>query len=197
MSTITSKNRQGVGGRLQQEACCVAAGLLLLVAALPGCHSSIARGETMHLASTSFQDGSQIPAKYTYSGEDFSPQLDWNAPPARTASLALIVTDPDAPGRTFTHWVLYNLPAGTRTLSEGVPGADQLWDGAFQGRNDFGEIGYRGPGPPPGSPHHYVFPLYALDVKLNLPVGEKRAQVEAAMQGHILASGRLVGLFQR
>jgi hypothetical protein len=111
--------------------------------------------------------------------------------------LALTVTDPDAPGRTFTHWVLYNLPAGTRTLTEGVPGADQLWDGAFQGRNDFDEIGYGGPGPPPGSPHHYVFKLYALDVKLNLPVGEKRAQVEAAMQGHILASGRLVGLFQR
>jgi Raf kinase inhibitor-like YbhB/YbcL family protein len=197
MSTITSKNRQSVGGRLQQAACCVAAGLLLLVAALPGCHSSIAREETMHLSSTSFQDGSQIPAKYTCSGEGFSPQLAWNAPPARTASLALIVTDPDAPRRTWVHWVLYDLAAGTRALPEGLPALGRLPDGALQGRNDFGEIGYGGPCPPPGSPHHYVFTLYALDAKLNLPVGEKRAQIEAAMQGHILASGRLVGLFQR
>src|ERR1035437_7538396 len=105
MSTITSKNRQGVGGRLQQEACCVAAGLLLLVAALPGCHSSIARGETMHLASTSFPDRSSIPMKYTYSGADFSPPPDWIASPVRTATLGEIFPHPDAPGRTFTHWV--------------------------------------------------------------------------------------------
>jgi Raf kinase inhibitor-like YbhB/YbcL family protein len=109
----------------------------------------------------------------------------------------LIVTDPDAPRRTFTHWVFYELPPETRMLTEGVPGVGQLSDGALQGRNDFGEIGYGGPCPPPGSFHHYVFTLYALDVKLNLPAGEKRAQVEAAMQGHILATGRLVGLFQR
>jgi Raf kinase inhibitor-like YbhB/YbcL family protein len=151
----------------------------------------------MHLSSTDFKDGSQIPAKCTCNGEGFSPKLAWSAPPARTASLALIVTDPDAPGRTFTHWVLYDLPAGTRTLTEGVPGVGQLWDGALQGRNDFGEIGYGGPCPPPGSPHHYVFTLYALDAKLNLPVGATRAQVEAALKGHILASGRLVGIFQR
>jgi Raf kinase inhibitor-like YbhB/YbcL family protein len=151
----------------------------------------------MRLTSTSFQDGSQIPARYACSGENFSPPLAWNAPPAKSASLVLIVADPDAPGRTFTHWVLYDLPTDTRTLTEGVPGVGQLWDGALQGRNDFGEIGYGGPCPPPGSPHHYVFTLYALDAKLNLPAGEKRAQIEAAMRGHILSSGRLVGLFQR
>jgi Raf kinase inhibitor-like YbhB/YbcL family protein len=151
----------------------------------------------MHLSSTSFQDGSRIPAKYTCSGAGISPQLAWNAPPAATASLALIVTDPDAPRGIFTHWVLYDLPAETRALPEGLPGVGQLPDGALQGRNDFGEIGYGGPCPPPGSPHHYIFTLYALDAKLNLPVGEKRAQVEAAMQGHILASGKLIGLFQR
>jgi Raf kinase inhibitor-like YbhB/YbcL family protein len=151
----------------------------------------------MHLSSTSFQDGSLIPAQYTCSGAGLSPQLAWSAPPARTASLALIVTDPDAPRGVFTHWVLYDLPVGTRALTEGVPGIGRLVDGALQGRNDFGEIGYGGPCPPPGSPHHYIFTLYALDTKLNLPVGDKRAQVEAAMQGHVLAKSRLVGLFQR
>jgi Raf kinase inhibitor-like YbhB/YbcL family protein len=149
----------------------------------------------MNLTSTSFQN--QIPAKFTCSGAGISPQLAWTAPPAATASLALIVTDPDAPRGTWVHWVLYNLSAGTRALTEGVPGVGQLPDGALQGRNDFGEIGYGGPCPPPGSPHHYVFTLYALDAKLNLPVGATRAQVEAAMQKHILASGRLVGIYQR
>jgi Raf kinase inhibitor-like YbhB/YbcL family protein len=91
--------------------------------------------------------------------------------------------------------LLYNLPTGTRALPEGLP--RQLPDGALQGRNDFGEIGYGGPCLPPGSPHHYFFTLYALDAKLNLPVGATRAQVEAGLQGHILDSGRLVGIFQR
>ena len=150
----------------------------------------------MKLTTSSFQDN-HIPAKFTCNGAGVSPQLAWSAPPAGTASFALIVTDPDAPGRTFVHWVLYNLPVGTQALPEGLPGLGQLTDGSRQGRNDFGEIGYGGPCPPPGSPHHYVFTLYALDAKLNLPVGATRAQVEAAMQRHILAKGELVGLFQR
>ncbi|MGB9409561.1 MAG: YbhB/YbcL family Raf kinase inhibitor-like protein [Terracidiphilus sp.] len=150
----------------------------------------------MKLTSTSFQ-GNQIPAKFTCNGAGISPQLAWSAPPAGTVSFALIVTDPDAPRGTFVHWVLYDLPAETRALPEGLPGLGQLDDGSRQGRNDFGEIGYGGPCPPPGSPHHYVFTLYALDAKLNLPVGATRAQVEGAMQGHILARGELIALYQR
>jgi hypothetical protein len=197
MRTIISKNRQSVSGRLWQAARVVAAVLLFAAAAMRGYRVYIARGQTMHLTSTSFQDGSRIPKQFTCSGANISPQLSWNAPPAATVSLALIVTDPDAPRGTWVHWVLYNLPAGTRALPEGLPALDQLPDGALQGRNDFGEIGYGGPCPPPGSPHHYIFTLYALDAKLNLPVGATRAQAEAAMQGHILASGKLIGLFQR
>jgi hypothetical protein len=151
----------------------------------------------MKLTSTSFQEGSWIPTEYTCSGVGLSPQLSWSAPPAKTLSLALIVTDPDAPRGTWVHWVLYNLPAGTRALPEGLPALGQLPDGALQGRNDFGEIGYGGPCPPPGAPHHYIFTLYALDAKLNLPVGATRAQVEAGLQGHILAKGELTGIFQR
>jgi len=174
----------------------IAAGLLILVAPLPGCHASNVKGGTMNLTSTSFQ-GSQIPAKFTCSGVGISPQLAWSAPPAGTASLALIVTDPDAPRGTFVHWVLYDLPAQTRALPEGVPNQSQLADGSRQGRSDFDETGYGGPCPPPGSRHHYHFTLYALDAKLNLPVGATRAQVEAAMQGHILARGELIGLYQQ
>lgn len=151
----------------------------------------------MNLSSTSFPEGSRIPAKYACNGAGVSPQLAWSAPPAGTVSFALIVTDPDAPGRTFVHWLLYDLPAAAQALPEGLLGLGQLSNGARQGRNDFGDLGYGGPCPPPGSPHHYVFTLYALDAKLNLPVGATRAQVEAAMQGHILAKGELVGLFQR
>jgi Raf kinase inhibitor-like YbhB/YbcL family protein len=146
----------------------------------------------MQLNSTSFQD--RIPSKFTCNGAGLSPQLAWSAPPAGTASFALIVTDPDAPGGTFVHWVLYDLPAGTRALTEGLP---QLPEGAHLGRNDFGNLGYGGPCPPHGAVHHYHFTLYALDAKLNLPEGATRAQVEAAMRGHILARGQLIGLFQR
>jgi hypothetical protein len=171
--------------------------VLLAASALTGCRGSLARGQTMNLTSTSFPEGSRIPAKYACNGAGVSLQLAWSAPPAGTVSFALIVTDPDAPGGTFVHWVLYDLPATTQALPEGLPGLGQLSNGARQGRNDFGDLGYGGPCPPPGSAHHYVFTLYALDAKLNLPVGATRAQVEAAMKGHILASGQLVGLFQR
>jgi hypothetical protein len=150
----------------------------------------------MNLTSTSFQ-GNQIPAKFTCNGAGISPQLSWSEPPAGTASFTLIVTDPDAPGRTFVHWVIYDLPAETRELLEGMPGLGQLTNGSRQGHNDFGEIGYGGPCPPGNSAHHYHFALYALDAKLNLPTGAARAQVEAAMQGHILARGKLIGLYQR
>ena len=173
----------------------VAAGILVVVA-LPGCRASNVKGGTMTLTSTSFQ-GNQIPAKFTCNGAGISPQLSWSEPPAGTASFTLIVTDPDAPGRTFVHWVIYDLPAETRELLEGMPGLGQLTNGSRQGHNDFGEIGYGGPCPPGNSAHHYHFALYALDAKLNLPTGAARAQVEAAMQGHILARGKLIGLYQR
>jgi len=173
----------------------VAAGILVVVA-LPGCRASNVKGGTMNLTSTSFQ-GNQIPAKFTCNGAGISPQLSWSEPPAGTASFTLIVTDPDAPGRTFVHWVIYDLPAETRELLEGMPGLGQLTNGSRQGHNDFGEIGYGGPCPPGNSAHHYHFALYALDAKLNLPTGAARAQVEAAMQGHILARGKLIGLYQR
>jgi Raf kinase inhibitor-like YbhB/YbcL family protein len=174
----------------------IAAVIVLLLTVLPGCRGGMLMAETMKLTTASFQ-GSHIPAKFTCNGAGVSPELAWSAPPAGTASLALIVTDPDAPGGTFTHWVLYGLPAGTRSLHEGLPDKGQLVDGSRQGRNDFGGIGYGGPCPPGHTAHRYVFTLYALDIKLNLPAGATRAQVEAAMQGHTLARGELTGLYKQ
>jgi Raf kinase inhibitor-like YbhB/YbcL family protein len=171
---------------------------LLAVACLAGCRAASppvtpAGQAPLKLTSSSFQ-GDRIPAKFTCDGAGTSPQFAWNAPPAATASLALLVTDPDAPGGTFVHWILYNLPAATRELPEGQ---SQLPSGARQGRNDFGNIGYGGPCPPGKSAHHYVFSLYALDVALNLPQGAALAEIKAAMQGHILAHGELIALYPR
>lgn len=195
MRASAKENRKSTGGKFSLTAG-MAAGLLLLVSALPGCLASTATAQALKLTSTSFQGG-RIPAKFTCNGAGVSPQLAWTAPPAKTASFALIVTDPDAPGRTFVHWVLYGLSAGTRALPEALPGLGDLPGGARQGRNDFGEIGWGGPCPPGHAPHHYVFTLYALDAKLNLAVGATQAQLEAAMQGHVLARGELVGLYQQ
>lgn len=200
MHVRANDGRESTGEWFRRVFWRVAAGILVVVA-LPGCRgagtSVPAKVQAaLEVTSSSFQSG-EIPSKFSCNGAGISPQLSWSAPPSGTASFALIVTDPDAPGRTFVHWVIYDLPAGMRTLPEGLPGLGQLADGSQQGRNDFGEIGYGGPCPPGNSAHHYHFTLYALDAKLNLPVGATRAQVEAAMKGHILARGELVGLYQR
>lgn len=150
----------------------------------------------MNMTSPSFRDG-RIPKDFTCDGANKSPRLKWSEPPAGAKSLALIATDPDAPIGTFVHWVLYNLPAGTRELDEALPTPGQLADGSRQGRNDFGNTGYGGPCPPRGSTHRYFFELYALDEPLKLPAGETREQVEKAMQGHILARGELIARYGR
>jgi len=149
------------------------------------------------LSSTAFKEGDRIPVKYTCDGEDISPALLWNEPPQLTESFVLIVDDPDAPGGVFTHWILFNIPTNIRQFGEGVPTQEQLENGALQGRNDFGRIGYGGPCPPSGRSHRYQFTIYALDQRLNLKAGVSKKQVIDAMQGHILAKGQLTGAYQR
>lgn len=151
----------------------------------------------LSISSPVFQEGEGIPAKYSCEGQDISPPLAWGEPPADTNSFALIVDDPDAPGRVFTHWVLFNLPADSRELPEAVPTQPQLSSSALQGKNDFGKTGYGGPCPPPGRPHRYQFTLYALDQLLDLKSGASKQQVLEAMQGHILDKGQLTGTYQR
>src|SRR5216683_6772325 len=123
---------------------------------------------SLQLTTSAFPSQGTIPKKFTCDGSDVSPPLAWSGAPPGTRSFALIVDDPDAPVGTWVHWVLYDLPANTKELAEGVPKQEQLSNGARQGRNDFRKIGYGGPCPPPGKPHRYFFKLYALDKKLDL-----------------------------
>jgi len=175
--------------------------LLLIVSVSAGHARAIPHeeGGTMafSISGPSFQNGGNIPKKYTCEGADVSPELHWTAPPAGTQSLALIADDPDAPVGTWTHWVLYDLPAQTTSLPEGVPKMDELASGGRQGRNDFRKIGYGGPCPPAGKPHRYFFKLYALDKKLDLKSGAGKQELEQAMQGHILGQTEVMGKYQR
>ena len=117
--------------------------------------------------------------------------------PPSAKSLALIVKDPDAPSGDFVHWVIFDIPTSVSSMSEGIPPAAKTVFGATQGQNGRGETGYTGPCPPPGKDHHYHFRLYALDKSLGLTSDADAAQVESAMQGHILAQTDLVGIFAR
>ncbi len=183
--------------------------LVLLMAApfLAGCHHddppptpvttrAPAENPSFMLSSSSLQEG-KFPKESTCDGGNQSPPLAWTAPPAETRSLVLTVTDPDAPGGTYTHWLLYNVPANSNGLPANVSKQDQLADGTRQGRNDFGKIGYGGPCPPRESTHRYFFDLFALDTSLNLPPGATRAQVEDVMNTHILARGKLLARYSR
>ncbi len=149
------------------------------------------------LTSVAFADGQPIQARYTCDGEDKSPALRWTGLPQGARSTALIVDDPDAPGRVFVHWVLYGIPVSMTELPEGVSGAARTSFGARNGTNDFGRSGYGGPCPPPGKPHRYIFTLYALDGGLDLEPGAGKKELLSAMNGHVLAEGRLVGTYQR
>jgi Raf kinase inhibitor-like YbhB/YbcL family protein len=150
----------------------------------------------IRITSSAFKDGGMIPAKYTCDGADISPPLQWDAAPDRTKSIALICDDPDAPMGTWVHWVLFNLPGATTSLAEKVPPDKTLASGAMQGTNDFRKIGYGGPCPPGGT-HRYFFKIYALDTQLDLQAGADKQRLVKAMQGHILAEGRLMGKYKR
>jgi Raf kinase inhibitor-like YbhB/YbcL family protein len=144
-----------------------------------------------------FPNGGEIPKQYTCSGSDVSPALRWSEVPQNTKSLALIADDPDAPGGTWTHWVIWDIPAQSSGLPEGVPTHDVLETGARQGKNDFGRIGYGGPCPPHGKSHRYFFRLYALDHVLQLKAGSERPDLEDAMKRHVVSQAEWMGTFKR
>ena len=148
------------------------------------------------LTSRAFTEGGAIPARYTCEGQDASPPLAWADSPAGTKSLALISDDPDAPGKTWVHWVIYNIPPAAHELREAFPTDKELPDGTRQGITDFGRTGYGGPCPPSGT-HRYFFKLYALDTTLGLPAGSTKPKLEAAMAGHTLARAQLMGTYRR
>jgi Raf kinase inhibitor-like YbhB/YbcL family protein len=148
------------------------------------------------IKSPAFEDGGMIPKKYTCDGEDISPPLKWTSIPEGTKSLALISDDPDAPAGVWVHWVIYDIPPDTRELPENIPPQWTLDNGAKQGKNDFGKIGYGGPCPPGGT-HRYYFKIYALDAEINLEAGATKAELLRAMEGHILAEAQLMGKYRR
>jgi len=173
--------------------------LLLVLACLPGCRGSATLGKgtpTLALTSTSFNE-KEFPKLLTCDGADSSPELAWTAPPPATQSFALVVVDRDAPLGSFVHWVLYDLPPDKRELPESLSKQATLPDGSRQGLNDFEKPGYGGPCPPGKKAHRYIFALYAVDSKLNLPSGSTRREVEDALRGHILAHGVLIGRYHR
>ncbi len=154
----------------------------------------------LKIHSPAFADGGEIPSKYTCEGDDIAPPLEWKGVPGNARSLVLIVDDPDAPDpaaprMTWVHWLLYNLPADTSGLPEGVAEAD-LPTGVRGGLNDWKRTGYGGPCPPIGR-HRYFHKLYALDTVLEGLNKPTRAQLESAMKGHILAQGQLVGTYRK
>lgn len=145
----------------------------------------------MQITSTVFENNKRIPSKYTCDGENINPPLTFSQVPKEAQSLVLIVDDPDAPSKTWAHWVLYNIPSSTLQVLE-----NQTPEGAVEGTTDFGEKRYGGPCPPSGT-HRYFFKLYALDTTLDLEGGATKEQVEERMKDHVIDQVQLIGLYER
>lgn len=155
---------------------------------------------SMSITSSSFPHEGPIPSRHTCEGHDTSPELFWTDVPDNAKSLVLIVDDPDAPDpaapkRVWVHWVLYNIPATSSGLSEGVAAHD-LPPGAREGVNDWQRAGYGGPCPPIGN-HRYFFKLYALDTVLPDLKQPAKARLEEAMRGHVITATELIGYYQK
>jgi len=148
------------------------------------------------LTSAAFKEGQPIPRQYTCDGVNVSPPLEWTGVPKTAKTVAIVADDPDAPAGTWVHWVVYDLPAENIGVVENLPATESLKAGGFQGKNDFGKIGYGGPCPPSGT-HRYFFKVYALDAEVSLNAGATKADLEKAMQGHIVGQGELMGTYQR
>lgn len=148
---------------------------------------------TIEVSSPAFESDAIIPKKYTGEGQDISPPLKWSGLPEGTKEIAIICDDPDAPThKPFVHWVLYKIPADQTGLSEGAA------EEALEGKNDFGGRGYGGCMPPRGhGVHHYHFKVYALDTEFDAPAGLSKDELLAAIEGHILDEGELVGTYER
>jgi Raf kinase inhibitor-like YbhB/YbcL family protein len=184
--------------------------MIVLLAAVPGLTScghepkgapEVIPAATIHLKSRSFLEGATIPKTHTCDGADTSPPLEWLGVPQTARSMAVIVEDPDAPGGTFTHWVLFDVPPDLEGLEEAIAADGEVsfsrtGSKARQGKNDFGRVGYGGPCPPGGT-HRYYFVLYALDNRPELLSGTTRGELLQAMKGHVVAQGRLMGRYSR
>jgi Raf kinase inhibitor-like YbhB/YbcL family protein len=161
-----------------------------LASALVAIVSFAAGGAKMKITSSAFQESGNIPSKFSCDGTDTSPPLQIAGVPPQAKSLVLIVDDPDAPSGLFTHWTAWNISPQTNSIAEGSTPK------GMQGTNDFGKSGYGGPCPPSGT-HRYYFKIFALDRELDLPSSAKRGQLDAAMKGHVIGQGELMGRYSR
>jgi len=146
------------------------------------------QGETMIISAPDFKHNSMIPAKFTCSGSGINPTFVVEEIPGNTKTLAFIMDDPDAPRGTFVHWVVYNIPPTTKIEENSVPG--------IEGTNTTGSVSYVPPCPPSGT-HRYFFKIYALDKELSFAFPPEKQDLEAAMQGHIICSAEIIGLFKK
>lgn len=152
----------------------------------------------MEISTDAINEQGVIDPRYTCDFDNSSPELRWTDPPEGTASLALIVEDPDAPQGLFTHWVVFDIPTSIRHLPAGIPAQDALPNGIRQGANSFGKLGYAGPCPPAGdSPHRYFFRIYALKSRLEIPHRATRDQLFTAIQPSIIATAEIMGRYRR
>jgi len=165
----------------------IVAGALAIALAIV---SFAAGGAKMKITSPAFQEGGNIPSKFTCDSGNTSPPLQIADVPSGAKSLVLIADDPDAPSGLFTHWMAWNISPQTNAIAEGSAPK------GVHGTNDFGKSGYGGPCPPSGT-HRYYFKIFALDRELDLPAGTKRTQLDAAMKGHVVAQGELMGRYSR
>ncbi|MCH7574406.1 MAG: YbhB/YbcL family Raf kinase inhibitor-like protein [Candidatus Marinimicrobia bacterium] len=150
----------------------------------------------MQITSNAFTEGGNIPARFTCDGDDISPELAWSGLPAGTRTLILICDDPDAPGGTWDHWVMFNIPAAVAGLPEDAKRQEVSGQGSVEGTNSWGKTGYGGPCPPAGT-HRYYFKLYALDSALTLDSTAAKKDVEQAMEGHVLGQAQIMGRYSR
>jgi len=163
--------------------------ILFALAIFFGTNLTMNAAASISIASPAFQSGAEIPAKFTCNGANVNPELKISGVPNEATSLVLIVDDPDAPRGLFTHWIVWNLDLKTTDIAENSAPA-----GGIQGTNDFGKRNYGGPCPPSGT-HRYFFKIFALDTKLELKPSARRAELDAAMKGHVLAQGELMGRY--
>ena len=176
-----------------QKAFMVAAALcaLGLLCAAWRCQAAEQQKPAMSLTTTAFENNGAIPVKYTCQGQDISPPLEIADVPEKAKSLALVMDDPDAPKGTWDHWIVWNIPRDTTAIAEGKEPK------GVAGTNSFSKTGYRGPCPPKGPAHRYVFKLYALDTELDIKEGSRKAELEKAMKGHIVTKAQLIGKYAR
>lgn len=170
----------------------------LIIAAVQPClaQSGSKADRTIEMTSTAFQQGGMIPKQYTCSGKNISPPLAWSGVPQDAKSIALIVDDPDAPGRTYVHWVVFNMPPARRGLPENVRPGKTIPGGGQQGVTTGRKNGYLGPCPPSGT-HRYFFKLYVLDTMLDLKSGSSKNELLKAIEGHVINRGQLMGTYKK